>query len=58
MRSSTFFYIGHGLQLVGLTLVGLCLFAGLSKADYGRPELAQLVGGSLIFYLGAFLKKK
>lgn len=52
------FYIGLGLQLVGFSSVGLCLFAGMSKGDYGQLELIQLVGGSLIFYLGAFIKAK
>ncbi len=53
-----FFYIGLGMQLIGFASVGLCLFAGLSKGDYGQLELVQLVGGSLIFYLGAFVKNK
>ncbi len=52
------FYIGLGMQLIGFASVGLCLFAGLSKGDYGQLELIQLVGGSLIFYLGAFVKNK
>lgn len=52
------FYIGLGLQLVGFASVGLCLLAGMSKGDYGQLELIQLVGGSLIFYLGAFIKAK
>ncbi len=51
-----FFYIGLGLQLIGFASVGLCLFAGMSKGDYGQLELIQLVGGSLIFYLGAYIK--
>jgi len=53
-----FFYIGLGMQLVGMSSVGLCLFAGLSKGDYGQMELIQLVGGSLVFYSGTFLKGK
>ena len=53
-----FFYIGLGLQLIGFASVGLCLFAGMSKGDYGQLELIQLVGGSLIFYLGAYVKGK
>ena len=57
MRSSAFFYIGYGLQLIGLVSVGLCLLAGLSKGDYGQFELIQLVAGSLIFYLGKSLKE-
>lgn len=52
------FYIGLGMQLVGLASVGLCLFAGMSKGDYGKLELIELVAGSLIFYLGAFVKNK
>ncbi len=52
------FYIGLGMQLVGFASVGLCLFAGMTKGDYGQLELIQLVGGSLIFYLGAFVKGK
>lgn len=46
------------MQLVGLASVGLCLFAGMSKGDYGKLELIELVAGSLIFYLGAFVKNK
>jgi hypothetical protein len=53
-----YFYIGLGMQLIGFTSVGLCLFAGLSKGDYGQMELIQLVGGSLLFYLGTFVKGK
>lgn len=52
------FYIGLGMQLIGFASVGLCLFAGLSKGDYGQLELIQLVGGSLLFYLGSFVKNK
>lgn len=52
------FYIGLGMQLIGFASVGLCLFAGLSKGDYGQLELIQLVGGSLLFYIGSFLKNK
>jgi hypothetical protein len=53
-----FFYIGLGLQLMGFASVGLCLFSGLNKGDYGQLELIQLVGGSLLFYLGQFVKVK
>lgn len=53
-----FFYIGLGMQLIGFASVGLCLFAGLAKGDYGQLELIQLVGGSLLFYIGTFLKGK
>lgn len=52
------FYIGLGMQLVGFASVGLCLFAGMAKGDYGKLELIQLIGGSLIFYLGTFVKNK
>tara|TARA_R110002049_G_scaffold167474_4_gene333623 strand:+ start:329 stop:505 length:177 start_codon:yes stop_codon:yes gene_type:complete len=52
------FYIGTGLQLVGFTSVGLCLFAGLNKGDYGKLELIQFVGGFCIFYVGHFLKSR
>ncbi|MDD0854835.1 hypothetical protein HBN50_17130 [Halobacteriovorax sp. GB3] len=52
------FYIGLGIQLIGFTSVGLCLFAGLSKGDYGQLELIQLVGGSLLFYLGNAIKSR
>lgn len=53
-----FFYLGLGMQLVGFASVGLCLFAGLTKGDYGRLELIQLIGGSLVFYVGTFFKNK
>jgi len=52
------FYLGLGLQLIGFASVGLCLFAGLNKGDYGQMELLQLVGGSTSFYFGHFLKSK
>jgi hypothetical protein len=52
------FYTGLGLQLIGLSSVGLCLFAGLSKGDYGRLELIQLIGGSLVFYIGTYVKNR
>jgi hypothetical protein len=53
-----FFYLGLGMQLMGFSSVGLCLFAGLSKGDYGQLELIQLIGGSLLFYLGTYFKGK
>lgn len=53
-----FFYFGLGMQLVGFASVGLCLFAGLTKGDYGRLELLQLIGGSFMFYVGTFFKNK
>lgn len=53
-----FFYLGLGMQLIGFASVGLCLFAGLRNGDYGRLELIQLIGGSLIFYVGTFVKSK
>jgi len=52
------FYLGLGLQLIGFASVGLCLFAGINKGDYGQVELIQLVGGSLAFYFGSFVKSK
>jgi hypothetical protein len=52
------FYTGLGMQLVGFASVGLCLFAGLTKGDYGKLELIQLIGGSLVFYVGTFLKNR
>jgi hypothetical protein len=52
------FYLGLGMQLIGFAMVGLCLFSGLSKGDYGQLELVQLVGGSFLFYFGQFFKTK
>ncbi len=52
------FYLGLGMQLTGFSSVGLCLFAGLTKGDYGRLELIQLIGGSLVFYVGTYFKNK
>lgn len=50
------FYIGLGLQLVGFASVGLCLFAGMQKGDYGQLELVQFLGGSAVFYIGTAIK--
>ena len=52
------FYIGTGMQLFGLAAVGLCFFAGVKNGDYGQLELAQLIIGSLVFYIGHYLKGK
>lgn len=52
------FYFGLFLQLCGMAAVGLCLFSGLMKGDYGKLELAQLVFGSFGFYAGNYLKAK
>jgi hypothetical protein len=50
------FYVGLGMQLFGLTAVGLCFFSGIKNGDYGQLELAQLVIGSFVFYVGNYLK--
>jgi len=50
------FYVGLGMQLFGLTAVGLCFVSGIQNGDYGRIELLQLVLGSLVFYIGNYLK--
>ena len=52
------FYLGVGMQLFGLAAVGLCFINGLQLGDYGRLELTQLIVGSLVFYVGSFLKKR
>ncbi len=52
------FYIGLALQLIGFASVGLCLFSGIKTGDYGKLELIQFVGGSLVFYIGTFFKNK
>ena len=52
------FYLEPGMQLVGFASIGLCLFAGLIKGDYGKLELLQLIGGSLVFYVGTFMRNK
>lgn len=50
------FYVGLGMQLFGLAAVGLCFFTGVQNGDYGRLELAQLVIGSFVFYVGNYVK--
>ncbi len=52
------FYMGLGMQLFGITAVGLCLFSGLNIGDYGRIELAQFILGTFIFYVGSYFKGK
>lgn len=52
------FYIGLGLQLMGFAAVGLCLFSGMAKGQYGQLDFVALVGGSFVFYFGQFLKSK
>lgn len=50
------FYLGFGLQLIGLSSVGICFYSGMVKGDYGQLELIQLVGGSLVFYIGHYFR--
>ena len=50
------FYVGTGMQLFGIAAVGLCLFSGIKNGDYGHFELAQLIVGSFVFYVGHYLK--
>jgi len=57
-KSAIMFYVGLGMQLFGITAVGLCLFKGLEIGDYGRIELAQFVLGSVVFYFGSFFKNR
>jgi hypothetical protein len=52
----TLFYVGLGMQLFGLTAVGLCIVSGLRNGDYGQLELIQFVGGAFVFYVGNYLK--
>jgi hypothetical protein len=52
----TLFYVGLGMQLFGLTAVGLCIFTGIKNGDYGQLELIQFVGGAFVFYVGNYLK--
>ncbi len=52
------FYIGLAMQLIGFASVGLCLFAGMSKGDYGHLELVQFIGGSAVFYIGTVIKSR
>jgi hypothetical protein len=52
------FYLGFGLQLIGFSMVGLCFFSGVTNGNYGKLELIQLVGGSLVFYFGEFIKTR
>ena len=53
-----FFYVGFGLQLLGIASVGLCLFSGIKNGDYAKFELAQLLLGSFVFYVGHYLRAK
>ena len=52
------FYVFTGLQLIGFSLVGLCLFKGIQTGDYDKFQLIQFLGGSLLFYLGHIFKSQ
>lgn len=56
--TKAYFYIGLGMQLFGLVAVGLCFFSGIQNGDYSQFELAQLVIGSFVFYVGNYLKSR
>lgn len=51
------FYTGLAMQLIGFATVGLCLFSGIEKGDYGKIELIQFVFGMFFFYSGHFLRR-
>jgi len=53
-----YFYIGLGMQLIGITSVGFCFFGGVRNGDYGKVELAQLLLGSFFFYVGTYFRGK
>lgn len=50
------FYIAKGLQLAGLTGIGLALWVGVTEADLGR-ELFIAALSSLCFYGGRRLEQ-
>ena len=52
------FYFFTGMQLIGFSFVGLCLFQGMVTGDYSRYQLGQFVGGIVLFYLGHFFKRR
>lgn len=52
------FYILTGLQLIGFSMVGLCLFKGITTGDYDKLQLAQFVSGNFLFYIAHILKAK
>jgi hypothetical protein len=57
MKMARFLFpLGIAMQVAGFILVGLCLFSGLRNGDYGQTELAQLIGGSTVFYIGVLVK--
>ena len=58
LLSTMVFYLGFGMQLMGLACTGLCLLSGLTLGDYGRMELIQFIVGILFFYMGTALKKR
>jgi hypothetical protein len=58
MNRGFLFYGGLGLQLVGFTAVGLCLFSGIQNGNYGKLELVQFIGGMALFYSGTLFKNK
>ena len=51
------FYTGFAMQLMGFASVGLCLYTGMQKGDYGKVELAQFMIGMFLFYAGHFLRR-
>ena len=44
------FYILTGLQLIGFSMVGLCLFKGITTGDYDKLQLAQFVSEKLLLH--------
>jgi len=52
------FYFGLSMQLAGFSMVGLCLYAGITSGDYGKLELFQFIFGTFLFYFGTLFKNK
>jgi len=52
------FYIFTGIQLIGFSFVGLCLFQGMVTGDYSKYQLGQFIAGIVLFYTGHFFKRR
>lgn len=50
------YYLGRGLQVLGMANLGVALFVGLTEEHGMGPELLLLGIGAVLFMAGRFLQ--
>jgi len=52
------FYLGRGLQVLGMANLVVAFFVGITEEDGMGPEMVLLGIGAVLFMLGRMLERK